>query len=75
MRVTKEMLRHQASGCGILGAGGGGSPDISLMAALYATQQFGEHELVDLDDLPDEDLILPMGMVGAGDHPVSVTRR
>jgi uncharacterized protein len=35
------------------------------MAALYATQQFGEHELVDLDDLPDEDLILPMGMVGA----------
>jgi hypothetical protein len=65
MWITEDMLRHQARGCGILGAGGGGSPDIGLLAALYATQRYGEHELVDLDDLPADDLVLPIGMVGA----------
>ena len=65
MWITEDMLRHQARGCGILGAGGGGSPDIGLLVALYATQRYGEHELANLDDLPEDDLVLPIGMVGA----------
>jgi Protein of unknown function (DUF917) len=63
--ITHDMLRHQARGCGILGAGGGGSPDIALMAALHATDVYGEHQLVELSELNDDDLVLPMGMVGA----------
>jgi DUF917 family protein len=35
------------------------------MAALQAIEDYGPVELVDLDDLPDDSLIMPCGMVGA----------
>ena len=42
----------------MLGAGGGGDPYIGLMQALQATEDFGLVTLVDLDELPDEGLII-----------------
>ena len=65
MLVDRDTLRYQAIGCGILGAGGGGSPAMGYQAALYALERFGPSTLVSLDDLPDDELVLPMGMVGA----------
>jgi len=58
-------LRALARGCAILGTGGGGDPRIGLLLALQALEEAGPTELVDLDDLPDDALIMPCGMVGA----------
>src|SRR5256885_7404578 len=49
----------------ILGAGGGGDTYTSLLAARHAIERFGPVGLVDLDDLPDDALIMPCGGVGA----------
>jgi DUF917 family protein len=49
----------------VLGAGGGGDPYIGLMQALQATEDFGPVALVDLDELPDDQLVMPCGMIGA----------
>jgi hypothetical protein len=65
MLLDADTLRAQARGCGILGAGGGGSPAMGLLASLRALELHGPTTLVDLDDLPDDELVLPMGMVGA----------
>jgi uncharacterized protein len=58
-------LRALARGCAVLGAGGGGDPRIGLLEALQATGDFGPVALADLDDLDDEALIMPCGMIGA----------
>jgi uncharacterized protein len=58
-------LRALARGCGILGAGGGGDPRIGLLQALQATEDFGPAQLVDLDELADDELIMPYGGIGA----------
>ena len=54
-----------ARGCAILGAGGGGDTRIGLLEALQATEDFGPVTLVDLDELADDELIMPCGMIGA----------
>jgi DUF917 family protein len=60
-----ETLEALARGCGILGAGGGGAPAVGLLAAKRALDLHGPCHVVDLDDLPDGELVLPIGMVGA----------
>src|SRR5256885_11626245 len=49
----------------ILGAGGGGDTYTSLLAARHAIERFGPVGLVDLDNLPDDALIMPCGGIGA----------
>jgi hypothetical protein len=58
-------LRALARGCAILGAGGGGDPHIGLLQALQSAEDHGPASLVDLDDLPDDALVMPCGMIGA----------
>jgi DUF917 family protein len=65
MLLDADVLPAQARGCAVLGAGGGGSPRVGLLAALQAVEDHGPVELVDLDDLPDDGLVMPCGMVGA----------
>lgn len=65
MLLDAEVLPLQARGCAVLGAGGGGSPRMGVLAALQAIEEYGPVELVDLDDLPDDGLIMGCGMVGA----------
>ena len=63
--LDPDSLRALARGCAILGAGGGGDPYIGLLQALQATYDLGPVPLVDLDELPDDGLIMPCGMIGA----------
>ncbi len=49
----------------MLGAGGGGDTHITLLQALQATEDHGPVPLVDLDELPDDALIMPCGGIGA----------
>jgi DUF917 family protein len=58
-------LRALARGCAVLGAGGGGDTYLGLLQALQATEDYGPVSLVDLDELPDDDLIMPCGGIGA----------
>jgi uncharacterized protein len=58
-------LRALARGCAVLGAGGGGDPDVGLLQSLQASEDFGLVPLVDLDELPDDGLIMPCGGIGA----------
>jgi DUF917 family protein len=60
-----DALRAMARGCAVLGAGGGGDPYLGLLQAMQATEDFGPVPLVDLDDLPDDALIMPCGGIGA----------
>ncbi len=63
--LVPDMLRSLARGCAILGAGGGGDTRIGLLEALQATEDYGPVRLVDLDELADDELIMPCGMIGA----------
>jgi DUF917 family protein len=58
-------LRALSRGAAILGAGGGGDAYVTLLQALQATEDFGPVPLVDLDDLPDDALIMPVAGIGA----------
>jgi DUF917 family protein len=63
--LDRDCLPALARGCAILGAGGGGDPYLGLLQALQATDDYGPVPLADLDDLPDEALIMPCGGIGA----------
>src|SRR4029077_2758222 len=63
--LDQDTLRAMARGCAVLGAGGGGDTYYALLQALQATEDFGPVTLVDLDELPGDDLIMPCGGVGA----------
>jgi DUF917 family protein len=63
--LDNDALRALARGCAVLGAGGGGDTYYGLLQALQATEDFGPVALVDVDELPGDDLIMPCGGVGA----------
>ena len=63
--LDPSSLRALARGCAVLGAGGGGGPYLGLLQALQATEDFGPVSLVDLDELPEDSLIMPCGGIGA----------
>jgi DUF917 family protein len=63
--LDPDSLRALARGCAVLGAGGGGDPYLGLLQALQAAEDFGPVPLMDLDELPDDALIMPCGGIGA----------
>ena len=63
--LDPDALRALSRGCAVLGAGGGGDSYVALLQALQATEDFGPAPLVDLDELPDDALIMPCGGIGA----------
>lgn len=60
-----DSVRALAVGAGIFGAGGGGDTRAATHMAEIAIGSSGAVTLVDLDDLPDDGTIMPLGMVGA----------
>jgi uncharacterized protein len=63
--LEPDALHALARGCAVLGAGGGGDTYLALLQALQATEDFGPARLVDVDELPDDALIMPCGGIGA----------
>jgi uncharacterized protein len=63
--LDPQSLRALARGCAVLGAGGGGDTYLALLQALQAIGDFGPVPLVDLDELPDDSLIMSCGGIGA----------
>ena len=58
-------LEDIALGAALLGAGGGGDPYIGKLMAMAAIKSCGPVKLVDADELADDALVVPIGMMGA----------
>jgi uncharacterized protein len=54
-----------AVGGAILGTGGGGDPYIGKLMAQQAIHKFGPVRMIDVDDIKDDDLVVPCAMMGA----------
>ncbi|MGW0805604.1 DUF917 domain-containing protein [Nonomuraea sp. NPDC002799] len=54
-----------ARGCAVLGTGGGGDVRTGSLAAVRAIRQYGEVPLIELADLPDDALVVPLSGIGA----------
>lgn len=64
-RLDASNLPALARGCAILGTGGGGDTHYGLLMALQAVEDHGPVPLVDLDDIPEDGLLMPCGGIGA----------
>jgi len=64
-RVGVRDMDDLALGAAVLGTGGGGDPHIGKLTAAEAIRRHGDVTLIDLGDLADDDLILPVAMMGA----------
>ncbi|MBL8134441.1 MAG: DUF917 domain-containing protein [Anaerolineae bacterium] len=66
MRIIDEQaIENIALGAAVLGTGGGGDPYIGMLMARKAIRDHGPIELYTLDELNDDDLIVPAAMMGA----------
>lgn len=63
--IRAEDLKDLATGAAVLGTGGGGDPYIGSLMAREAIQKRGPVTLIDVDELPDEALVVPAAMMGA----------
>ena len=58
-------IEYLAIGAAVLGSGGGGDPYLGKLMAQQAIKEKGEITLVEVDDVPDDKLIVPSAMMGA----------
>lgn len=63
--IYSEDMEDIATGGAILGTGGGGDPYVGKLMAQQAIRKHGPVNLVDVDQLPDDALIVPVCMMGA----------
>ena len=63
--LTEDHIEDIALGAAILGTGGGGDPYIGKVMTIAAIKQYGPIELYDLNELEDDDLIVPAAGMGA----------
>ncbi len=63
--IGEEQLEDIALGAGVLGTGGGGDPYIGKLLAQQSVREYGPVRIVDLDEVPDDALVIPSAMMGA----------
>lgn len=63
--IDEAALEELALGAAVLGTGGGGDPYIGKLMARQAIREHGPVELLTLDELDDDDLIVPTAMMGS----------
>lgn len=64
-KLGKQEIEDIAVGAALLGTGGGGDPYIGKLMALQAIEEYGEITLLDVDEVPDDALVVPSAMMGA----------
>ena len=63
--LGEENIQDIAIGAGVLGTGGGGNPYIGTLVAREAIRQYGKIKLYSLDEMDDDDLVIPTAGMGA----------
>lgn len=63
--LDEQQIEDIALGAAVLGTGGGGDPYVGKLMAQQAVREYGPVELYTLDELDDDDLIVPTAMMGA----------
>jgi uncharacterized protein len=63
--VGEAELEDIAVGAAILGTGGGGDPYIGKLLAQAAIREHGPVQMVTVDELDDDDFVVPSAMMGA----------
>lgn len=63
--IGKQEIEDIAVGAALLGTGGGGDPYIGKLMALQAIEEFGPINLLSIDEVPDDAIVVPSGMMGA----------
>jgi DUF917 family protein len=63
--IYPESLEDIALGAAVLGTGGGGDPYIGKLMAQHVMRAYGPVQIIDVDELEDEDLVVPTAMMGA----------
>jgi DUF917 family protein len=63
--ITADDLGDLARGAAVLGTGGGGDPHVGRLLAEAALRRHGPVTLVDVDEVPDDAVVLPVAMMGA----------
>jgi hypothetical protein len=58
-------MNDLAVGAAVLGTGGGGDPYIGMLLAKQAIRDHGPVQVVDVDEVPDDALVVPAAMMGA----------
>src|SRR5262249_47133768 len=64
-RLDKQALEEIALGATVLGTGGGGDPTVGKLIAQQAIAEHGSVQLVSLEDVPDDQWVVPTAMMGA----------
>ncbi|MDI7247548.1 MAG: DUF917 domain-containing protein [Bacillota bacterium] len=64
-QLHAQDIEDIAVGAALLGTGGGGDPHVGKLMALQAIEESGPVDLVDVSEVPDEGLIVPLAMMGA----------
>jgi DUF917 family protein len=63
--IDIETLNDLAVGATVLGTGGGGDPYVGRLMAKKSIEEHGVVRMLDPLELPDDALVLPVGMMGA----------
>lgn len=63
--LTLEDVEFLAIGAAVLGSGGGGDPYLGKLMAKQAIKENGEVPLITVEDVPDDELVIPSAMMGA----------
>jgi uncharacterized protein len=64
-QFTEQDLDDLAVGAAILGTGGGGDPYVGKLLARAAIREHGPVTIVEVDEVPDDALVVPSAMMGA----------
>ncbi len=64
-QLTIDDLEKLSLGSSILGSGGGGDPSYAVLMAKYFMEEYGPINIITIDELQEEDFVVPLSMMGA----------
>ena len=64
-QITQDDVEDLAFGCALLGTGGGGSVSSAILEVKSAIRKFGPVSVVQLEDVAEDGLVLPICGIGA----------
>lgn len=63
--LTEQDIDYISLGASVLGSGGGGDPKVGRLLAKNFIRKYGPVELISVDELSDEDIVVPVSGMGA----------